>query len=344
MFAVIITRGCHGAQFLEGPGDPRVPIAATPIAWSSEGMRAVIATPNGASRTELRDGIDNPEPAPDEALVAVRAFAVNRGELTLVAMRDGWQPGQDVAGVVERAAADGSGPPAGTRVAGLAEWHGWAEYVGVPTNRIAMLPDGVSDVQAAALPMAGTTAVGVLEAGGPLLGANVLVTGASGGVGRYAVQLATIGGAKVTAVARAERADELRALGAVDVVAATADAPSTAFDLILESEGGASLEAAVAKAAPDGTIVVFGNSSREPSRIGFLEFAQQGAHGARIASYFSFQHAHVVGRRLQLLVDLVAAGRLDPGVGYEASWEELDAALDALEHRRFAGKAVLAVR
>lgn len=305
-------------------------------------MRAVVSTHGGTARTELRD-VPVPEPAPDEALVEVRAFAVNRGELTLIAMRDEWQPGQDVAGVVARQAADGSGPPAGTRVAGLAEWHGWAQYVGVPTVRLAELPDAVDDVAAAALPMAGTTAIGVLEEGGPLLGRRVLVTGASGGVGRYAVQLAAIGGAEVTAVARPERADELRALGAGDVVAATADAPDNAFDLILESDGGASLEAAVGKVVPRGTIVVFGNSSREPSRIGFVEFAQGGAHGARMVAYLSHQHAHHAGRRLRTLVELVAAGRLDPGVGYEASWEDLNGALDALEQRRFSGKAVLRV-
>jgi len=305
-------------------------------------MRGVVSTHRGPARTELRE-VPVPDPAPDEALVEVRAFAVNRGELTLLAMRDEWMPGQDVAGVVVRQAADRSRPAEGTRVAGLAEWHGWAQYVGVPTVRLAELPDAVDDVAAAALPMAGTTAIGVLEEGGPLLGANVLVTGASGGVGRYAVQLATIGGAKVTAVARPERADAVRALGTEDVVAATADAPGNAFDLILESDGGASLEAAVGKAAPGGTIVVFGNSSREPSRIGFVEFAQSGAHGARIVSYLSHQHAHVAGKRLQLLVDLVAAGRLDPGVGYEAGWENLNDALDALEQRRFGGKAVLRV-
>ncbi len=304
-------------------------------------MRAAVSTHGGAARTELRD-VPVPEPAPDEALVEVRAFAVNRGELTLLATRDDWIPGQDVAGVVARQAADGSGPPAGTRVAGLAEWHGWAQYVGVPTVRLAEIPDGVDDVAAAALPMAGTTAIGVLEAGGRLLGTRVLITGASGGVGRYAVQLAAFGGASVTAVARAERADEVRGLGAGEVVAASADADG-AFDIVLESEGGVSLEAAVAKIASRGTIVVFGNSSREPSRVGFIEFAQHGGHDARIVSYFSHLHAEAAGRRLALLIDLVAQDRLDAGVGYEAGWEDLNGALDALEHRRFSGKAVLRV-
>ena len=293
-------------------------------------MRAVFSTPNGPTRTELRDDVPVPEPAPDEALVEVHAFAVNRGELALLAMR-------------RRRAADGSGPPEGTRVAGLAEWHGWAEYVPVPTVRMAVLPDGVSDVQAAALPMAGTTAANVLRQGPQLLGARVLVTGASGGVGRFAVQLAAIGGATVTAVARAERADALRALGAAGVVAATADTPDGSFDLILESEGGASLTAAVAKIAARGTIVVFGNSSREPSQVGFMDFAAHGGHDARIVSYFSFLHASDAGRNLELLVRLVAEGRLDPGVGLESGWEDLNDALERFANREVSGKVVLRV-
>jgi NADPH:quinone reductase-like Zn-dependent oxidoreductase len=62
-----------------------------------------------------------------------------------------------------------------------------------------------------------------------------------------------------------------------------------------------------------------------------------------MVAYLSHQHAHLAGRRLQMLVDLVAAGRLDPGVGYEATWEDVNGALDALEQRRFSGKAVLRV-
>jgi len=301
-------------------------------------MRAIVSTPKGSARTELRDGVPVPDPAPGEALVEVRAFAVNRGELTLLAMRDEWIPGQDVAGVVTRAVADGSGPAEGTRVVGLAEWHGWAEYVNVPTERLAVLPDTVSDVQAAALPMAGTTAVNVLLEGPPLLGSHVLVTGASGGVGRFAVQLARIGGATVTAVARAERAEALRALGAAEVVSRTADAPDASFGLILESEGGDSLSAAVAKVAGGGTIVVFGNSSRQPSQLGFMDFA---GREARIVSYFSTLHAHLAGANLAFLVGLVADGRLDPGVGLQADWEELNDALERFANREVTGKVVL---
>jgi NADPH:quinone reductase len=89
---------------------------------------------------------------------------------------------------------------------------------------------------------------------------------------------------------------------------------------------------------------VFGNSTREPSQISFIDFAMHGGHDARIVSYFSALHAHLAGRHLQMLVGLVAAGRLDPGVGLEAGWEDLNRSLDALAGREVSGKVVLSVR
>src|SRR3954447_21022763 len=157
-------------------------------------MLAIVATAEGPSWTERRE-VAPPAPAPNEALVAVRAFAVNRGELTLVRRRDGWQPGQDVAGEVVQQAADGSGPDVGERVAGLAEWHGWAEQAAVPSHRLAVLPEAVGFVPAAPLPMAGTTAANLVRGGGPLLGSRVLITGAAGGAGHIPAPLARGGGA-----------------------------------------------------------------------------------------------------------------------------------------------------
>jgi NADPH:quinone reductase len=302
-------------------------------------MRAIVATPNGPSRTERRE-VPAPEPEPNEALVAVRAFAVNRGELRLVQMRDGWQPGQDVAGEVVRPAADGSGPQAGERVAGLAEWHGWAEQAVVPTHRLAVVPDGVDLAMAAALPMAGTTAANLVRQGGALLGSRVLITGASGGVGHIAVQLAALGGAEVVAVARPERAEALRGWGAAAVVTDPGDAEGL-FELVLESVGGASLEAALAAVAPAGTVILFGNSSREPAALDFS--ALHGHEEATIRSYFSARHEAEAGRVLRRLLDLVAAGRLQVEVGARESWDRLNDVLDALAERRFAGKAVLTV-
>ena len=302
-------------------------------------MRAIVATPNGSQRTERRE-VAAPEPEPNEAVVAVRAFAVNRGELRLLQMRDGWQPGQDVAGEVVRPAADGSGPQAGERVAGLAEWHGWAEQAVVPTHRLAVVPEGVDLTGAAALPMAGTTAANLVRQGGALLGSRVLITGASGGVGHIAVQLAALGGAEVVAVARPERAEALRGYGAAAVVSDTADAEGP-FELVLESVGGGSLEAALGAVAPAGTVILFGNSSREPARLDFS--AMHGHEEATIRSYFSARHEAEAGRVLRRLLDLVADGRLHVEIGARESWERLNDVLDGLAGRRFAGKAVLTV-
>jgi NADPH:quinone reductase-like Zn-dependent oxidoreductase len=303
-------------------------------------VQAVVATPDGPALTERRE-LPPPEPADDETLVAVRAFGVNRGELTLVRTRHaGWQPGQEVAGVVIRQAADASGPPAGARVAGLADWHGWAEEAAVPSHRLATIPDGVDFTVSAALPMAGTTAANLVRQGGALLGSRVLITGASGGVGHIAVQLAALGGARVTAVASAARAEALRRHGADEVVADPSEAEGT-FDLILESVGGATLAAALERVAPRGLVVIFGNSSREPAPLDFRGFF--GHEEAAIRSYFSALHEAEAGRNIAMLLDLVAAERLHVEIGLDDSWDRLNEALEALADRRFAGKAVLTV-
>ena len=112
--------------------------------------------------------------------------------------------------------------------------------------------------------MAGLTALFALEAGGPLLGRRVLVTGAAGGVGRFAVQLAHNAGAHVTGVVRSlERGEGLRELGADELITELTP-EGDPFDLLIESVGGASLGAALARVAPRGTVVAFGAST--PSR------------------------------------------------------------------------------
>jgi NADPH:quinone reductase len=162
-------------------------------------MLGYCTDPSAAGGLALGD-LPEPQPGPHDLVVEVAAYAVNRGELSLLSQRsDGWTPGQDVAGVVAAAAADGSGPPVGTRVVGLADQGGWSERVAVPTHRVAPLPEAVAFPQAAALPVAGLTALRALRTGAPLLGRRVLVTGASGGVGSFAVQLALAAGAQVTA-------------------------------------------------------------------------------------------------------------------------------------------------
>src|ERR1700736_4891145 len=207
-------------------------------------MLAIVNTPGGPEPVAIREAAE-PELRPNEALVAVHAFSLNRGELRLFQVRpEGWRPGQDIAGGVLHAAADGRGPPAGTRVVGLTDQAGWAERAAVPSHRLAPLADNVSLAAAAALPVAGLTALRTLRHGAPLLGKRVLITGAAGGVGNLAVQLATRSGAKVIAVVGdAERAKVVEGLGASEIVIGI-EAAQGRFELILEAAGGASLKAA----------------------------------------------------------------------------------------------------
>src|ERR1700683_4319022 len=107
-------------------------------------MLAVINTPGEAAPVAVRE-VPEPQPAANEAVVAVHAFSLNRGETRLFQVRPaGWRAGQDIAGIVVRQAADGGGPAVGTRVVCLTDWEGWAERAAVPSHRMAALPDAVS--------------------------------------------------------------------------------------------------------------------------------------------------------------------------------------------------------
>ena len=306
-------------------------------------MLALVNNPQGREPAELRD-VEEPSAAENEAIVEVRAFSLNRGELRLLASRpEGWRPGEDISGVVVRAASDGSGPREGERVVGLVDQGGWAQRVSVPTERLAVLPEGVGFTEVASLPIAGLTALRALRVGGPLLGRRVLVTGASGGVGRLAVQLAFRAGARVSGVAASpERAEGLSELGAKEVVSDIEDLGDS-FDLILESVGGHSLAAVLRLVAPDGTVVMFGNSSGEPSEVAFGSVLA--SPRAKLYAFFVYASAdkETFGEDLALLVSLVASGDLIPQVGYGAGWRELARAVEALGERRIKGKAVLRV-
>jgi len=303
-------------------------------------MRALVADRSATSGVSLREAPD-PEPGPNEALIEVKAVSLNRGEVRRLPLRqEGTIPGWDVAGVVKRAAADG--PAEGTRVVGLADEGGWAELAAVPTSRIAPLPDDVSFEAASALPVAALTALRALAVGGLLLGRRVLITGASGGVGRFAIQLAHRAGAHVTGVVGSpERGAGLKDLGADELI--TDFTPEgDHFDLILESVGGASLAAALGRVGWKGTVVAFGASSPEPTTFDISGFYNRGGptlYGLRVFHELEFHGSGV--RDLTFLVEELAAGRLDPQIGVTGRLWEPDDALRALIDRRVPGKAVL---
>jgi NADPH2:quinone reductase len=303
-------------------------------------MRAIVNTPGGTAPVELQN-VPEPNPGPNEALVGVRAFSLNRGELrSFVNNEAGWIPGQDISGVVLRAAANGLGLPEGTRVVALTDEFGWAEQVAVPIHRMAALPDNVTFAQAAALPVAGLTALRSVRLGGALVGRRVLITGAAGGVGTLAIQIAAHSGAQVTAVVgRPERAAGLSELGARHVVHGIENATER-YALILESSGGKSLPEALKRIEANGTVVVYGNSSGESSTISFADF--RGGQNARIQSFFYFTSGteEMFVPDLALLVSLIADGALRPVIGIERNWSEIGSVAESLRGRQVPGKAV----
>ncbi|MBI3972566.1 MAG: zinc-binding dehydrogenase [Chloroflexi bacterium] len=305
-------------------------------------MRALVVTPPGSPQpAEIRE-VAEPTAGPGEALVKVEAFSLNRGELRQLASYPDWVPGQDVGGIVLEAAADGSGPPAGTRVAAIVDEGGWAERVAAPTNRIAVLPESVTFGAAATLGVAGLTALRGLRVGGSLLNARVLVTGASGGVGRFAVPLAALAGAQVTAVVgRPERGRGLTESGASRVVldGEPLDGP---FDVVMEGVSGPSLARSVRALARNGVVVLYGGASGVPAQLGLMDFRH--APGARVQGFFVYETGvETFGNDLAYLARLIDQRRLQPPIGLELSWRELGRAVAALRDRQVDGKAVLTV-
>jgi NADPH:quinone reductase-like Zn-dependent oxidoreductase len=187
----------------------------------------------------------------------------------------------------------------------------------------------------------GFTALRTLRVGGALLGRHVLITAATGGVGGYAIQLARRAGAQVTgAVRRPEASDRLCALGADAAVPVTA--LGGPYDLVLESLGGAVLAAALGAVSPGGTVVSFGNGTRQPATVDVTSFYLK--HGARLVGFVIQMSGHPYGPDLGYLASMMGAGLLvPPPTGHEGGWRQAGEVLAALRAGEIAGKAVLSV-
>jgi NADPH:quinone reductase len=310
-------------------------------------IRAIVVDPAAAGKLALREvGLRDPDR--DEVGVRVAAISLNRGETrrALSQAEPGWRPGWDFAGVVETAAADGSGPKTGARVVGILPSGAWAERVNCRTHAVASLPDAVSDAQASTLPVAGLTALHALRQGGLLLGRKVLVDGASGGVGHLACQLASAAGALVWGhVRRPEyRAAVAEWCGGRVVLDRDLGAakPHGPFWLIVDSLGGPALSAALGMLQPNGTCVTLGIS--DSGTATFESRNLFGTGGARLYGLTLFHELMSVERAslgLGLLAELIAAGKLRPEIAVEAKWSEIAEIARRLIDREFTGKAVL---
>jgi len=304
-------------------------------------VRAVIYDPDAPANLRL-DEVDEPTATESEALVQVRVIALNFGEVHFIDQmrKPGEVPGWDAAGVVIQAAADGSGPPAGTRVVGFGDARGWAERRAVRTENLAALPDSVEFASAAAIPVAGVTALQALRALGAVVGRRVLITGASGGVGRFAVQLAARAGAHViAAVGSAVRGAGLTELGAAEVVVGLQDVTDPVFG-VLDNVGGPLLTQAFSLLDDGGSLQSIGMASNQPSTI---DFEQERRTGVR-KRLEPFTVRAPFGPDLDYLLSLLAAGAVDPQIGLRGSWDEVSASAQALLDRTVPGKVVLDVQ
>ena len=304
-------------------------------------MRAIVYDPAFAGHLRLSD-VNTPQPGKHQALVEVHAIAINFADVAFLATR--FRPGEvvgfEAAGVLVEAASDGSGPPRGSRVTGFAPKGGWAQWRAVDVDDLAVVPDNIDLADAATIPVAGVTALRAVRALGSIVGQRVLVTGASGGVGRMAVQLAARAGAHVIAcVGKPERGVGLTELGASEVVLDLKDVPPVYG--VLENVGGELLAETYSLVEPDGCLQSIGAASLEPTLLDFEHARLRG--GGRIEAFNVFTHGGAFGKDLATLLNWTARGQLRSEIGWRGDWTQIAEAVEAFRGRRVRGKAVLEV-
>ena len=308
-------------------------------------VRALVVDPSSTTRVRFSE-LEEPHPKPDQVVIDVHHASLNHGDLVRARVASsGSVLGMDASGIVV-CAASGSGPAVGTRVAAFG-LGAWAERIAVDIDCVCEVPASIGLAVAAALPTAGVTALRAVRAAGPVLGKRVLITGAAGGVGRYAVQFAALGGAHVVAsVGSAARVEGLAALGAHEVVVGLegVEGIRQPVDAIVDNVGGAQLAPLFRVLAPGGHLVSVGWASGEPAMLpAFGTFAFGAARTLTDASGIMFGDK-LVADDLSVVLGNVRAGRLSPEIGWRGSWERFGDAMRAQAARQVAGKAVLDLR
>jgi NADPH:quinone reductase len=313
-------------------------------------MRAVVIERFGGPDVLQVAEVPDPQAGPGQVRIAVHAAgtnpvdASNRDDGSWAGLDLPHVPGYDVAGIVDQVGEGADGVAIGDHVMAMTPFPrgagGYAELVTIDAGFVARLPDDISLIEAAAVPLAAGTAADVLQRIDLAAGSAVLVHGASGGVGTFFVQLAAAGGLRVVAAASARSQDLLRSLGAAacidyhdaDVVGATLDAVGGPVDAIVDLVGGSSLAGSLGAVRSRGQLasIATPDLDLDPVLDANLTF-----HGVLIADDSD---------RVRLLADLLASRKLRPVVAEVYPLERVADAHRRLETGHSGGKIVLRVR
>jgi NADPH:quinone reductase-like Zn-dependent oxidoreductase len=323
-------------------------------------MRAIVQDTYGSADVlELRE-IPTPQIGPDQVLVRVHAAGVDRGVWHLMAglpypiRLAGYGlraprhqvPGMDLAGVVESVGADVTGFAPGDEVFGIGKG-AFAEHAVAPASKLAPKPDGLSFEQAAAIAISGLTALqAVRDVARVQAGQRVLITGASGGVGTFAVQVAKAFGAHVTGVASPSKLDLVRELGADEVLDYTHEdfaAGDVRYDVIVDIGGNASLSRLRRALTPTGTLAIVGGETGGRWLGGFDRMLR-----APLVSRFVSQDLRAVtasedAADMLVLKQMIEAGDVTPVVERSFPLAEAPEAIRHLAAGRARGKVVVTV-
>lgn len=319
-------------------------------------MRAVVQDAYGEADVLRLERVARPQIGPGQVLVRVAAAGVDRGVWHLMAgkpyavrlamgLRGPKNPvrGRELAGVVEAVGTDVTAFRPGDEVFGVGEGT-FAEYAPAQATKLAPKPAGLSAAQAAVLPISATTALqAVRDHGRVQAGQTVLVVGASGGVGGFAIQIAKASGAHVTGVSSTEKLDLVRSLGADEVVdyrAGDLTAPGRRYDVVLDIGGSRPLRALRRLLAPTGTLVIVGGEdggqvlglSRQLLAVLLSPFGKQ-----TLRMFIASENA----ADLHVLAELIEAGQLTPVVDRTFPLDQAAAAVAHMSQGKARGKVAV---
>jgi NADPH:quinone reductase-like Zn-dependent oxidoreductase len=320
-------------------------------------MRAIVQDRYGSADMLRLARIDRPEPATGQVLLRVRAAGLDRGTWHLMTGRPYLMrlvcglrgpkrrvPGRDVAGTVIALGPGTTGFAVGDEVYGIGQGS-FAEYAVARADKLARKPANATFAQAAAVPVSALIALRALrDVGRVRAGQRVLITGASGGVGSYAVQLATAFGAEVTGVASTAKLELVRSLGAVHALDYTrqdfADG-APGYDLILDIAGNPTLSRLRRALAPHGTAVIVGGEEGGDFSGGMNRQFRALALSPLVKQRLAMAIADERGSDLVTLAELIEAGSVTPSVDRTYPLEDAPTAMRHLEAGAVRGKAVI---